>query len=262
MGVYSDFCRTRWRLRETSYSNESEATLEYGGWEAEYASRCLASSSSSHCLWLVAVDRPYSELLSTGIDVSQRGQSRVNIDIPEQILRQTTRFRFDIRGCDGQTHHGYEQRAISSDEFRVSTSPARIAFRDTEDDQTLTVSSKTGIGIGVGLAVITLASLGFLRFYRRRRRRREIDSYLAASRPPQPPRPEQPEQPEAASIIAEMPTDNETVKQSVFEVEGQEQQQKLGELQSSLAASEMPASSAHQQPAAPVELPNSIPRTT
>lgn len=65
MGVYSDFCRTRWRLRETSYSNESEATLEYGGWEAEYASRCLASSGSSHCLWLVAVDRPYSELLSS-----------------------------------------------------------------------------------------------------------------------------------------------------------------------------------------------------
>lgn len=59
-----------------------------------------------------------------------------------------------------------------------------------------------------------------------------------------------------------MPTDNETVKQSVFEVEGQEQQQKLGELQGSLAASEMPASSAHQQPAAPVELPGSIPRTT
>lgn len=87
----------------------------------------------------------------------------MNIDIPEQILRQTTRFRFDIRGCDGQTHHGYEQRAISSDEFRVSTSTMRIAFRDaeddqTEDDQTLTVGSKTGIGIGVGLAVITFVS--------------------------------------------------------------------------------------------------------
>ncbi|OAL69324.1 hypothetical protein A7D00_6786 [Trichophyton violaceum] len=59
--------------------------------------------------------------------------------------------------------------------------------------------------------------------------------------------------------IAEMPTDNETVKQSVFEIEGQGR--KLAELQGSLAASEMPASSAHQQPAAPVELPGSIPRT-
>ncbi|EFE44029.1 hypothetical protein TRV_01209 [Trichophyton verrucosum HKI 0517] len=260
MRVYSDYCRTRWRLPETSYSNESEATLDYGGWEAEYAGRCLASSSSSnnsHCLWLVAVDERYSELLSAGIDISQRGHSRVNIEIPEQILSRTRRFRFDIKGCDGDTHHGYGQRAISSDEFRVSTS-TRIAARDAEDDQTLTVGSKTGIGIGVGLAVIALASLGFLRLYRRRRRRREIDSYLAASRP---------EQPEAATstmaspeTIAEMPTDNETVKQSVFEMGGQGQQ--LGELQGSLAASEMPASSAHQQPAAPVELPGSIPRTT
>lgn len=65
MGVYSDYCRTRWRLPETSYSNNGEATLDYGGWEAEYAGRCLASSSNSHCLWLVAVDERYSELLSS-----------------------------------------------------------------------------------------------------------------------------------------------------------------------------------------------------
>ncbi|EFE35609.1 uncharacterized protein ARB_05652 [Trichophyton benhamiae CBS 112371] len=253
MRVYSDYCRTRWRLPETSYSNNGEATLDYGGWEAEYAGRCLASSSNSHCLWLVAVDERYSELLS------------MNIEIPEQILSRTRRFRFDIKGCDGDTHHDHGQAAISSDEFRVSTS-TRIAVRDAEDDQTLTVGSKTGIGIGIGLAVIALASLGFLRLYRRRRRRREIDSYLAASRPAQT------EEAAAAAAaattstmappetIAEMPTDNETVTQSVFEIEGQGQ--KLGELQGSLAASEMPASSAHQQPAAPVELPGSIPRTT
>ncbi|KAG5218572.1 hypothetical protein GTR04_2256 [Trichophyton interdigitale] len=211
MGVYIDFCRTRWRLRETSYSNESEATLEYGGWEAE----------------------PYSELLSTGIDVSQRGQSRVNIDIPEQILRQTTRFRFDIRGCDGQTHHGYEQRAISSDEFRQDWHRdrrwtrryySRVSRVPSFLPSTATKTRDRLVSRGITATATTTAR--------------------------------------AASIIAEMPTDNETVKQSVFEVEGQEQQQKLGELQSSLAASEMPASSAHQQPAAPVELPGSIPRTT
>lgn len=185
----------------------------------------------------------------------------MNIDIPEQVLSRTRRFRFDIRGCDGDAGHGYGQRAISSDEFRVSIL-TRIAVRDA-GDETLTAGSKTGIGIGIGLAFVALASLGFLHFYRRRRRRREIDSYLAASRPAQT---------EAAAVtttststmaspesIAEMPTDNETVKQSVFEIEGQGR--KLAELQGSLAASEMPASSAHQQPAAPVELPGSIPRT-
>ncbi|OAL63431.1 hypothetical protein A7C99_5825 [Trichophyton rubrum] len=218
-------------------------------------------NTAGHSLWLVAVDERYSELLATGIVVSQRGHSRVNIDIPEQVLSRTRRFRFDIRGCDGDAGHGYGQRAISSDEFRVSIL-TRIAVRDA-GDETLTAGSKTGIGIGIGLAFVALASLGFLHFYRRRRRRREIDSYLAASRPAQT---------EAAAVtttststmaspesIAEMPTDNETVKQSVFEIEGQGR--KLAELQGSLAASEMPASSAHQQPAAPVELPGSIPRT-
>ncbi|KDB20259.1 hypothetical protein H109_07778 [Trichophyton interdigitale MR816] len=164
----------------------------------------------------------------------QRQQSLSLAGGRRQALQRAA-LQFDIRGCDGQTHHGYEQRAISSDEFRVSTSTMRIAFRDaeddqTEDDQTLTVGSKTGIGIGVGLAVITFVST--------------VDGD------------------EDERSTPEMPTDNETVKQSVFEVEGQEQQQKLGELQGSLAASEMPASSAHQQPAAPVELPGSIPRTT
>ncbi|EFQ98012.1 hypothetical protein MGYG_01048 [Nannizzia gypsea CBS 118893] len=272
MRLSSD-CRTHWRLQEgseeTSYSNGSEARLEYGGWDEGYINHCLAGGKN-HCLWLVAVDGLYGELLSTGLDVSRREDHRVNIDIPEQVLRKATRFRFDITSCNGYTHSGSgrEENAISSDEFRVSalasaststsksTSTRRIAGRDTSD---LSVGSKTGIGIGVVLALITLVSLGFLHFYRRRRRKREIESYLAASRPARPP------QPAAVSTMAspapvkwppaEMPAENNP-KQPIFEMEGRGR--KLGELQGSAAANEMFASSPSPA-AAPVELPGSIP---